>query len=101
MDSLELNLIRLLRVLIEVALFTLLGQGLLGLLAGQSRDKNFVYQLFKIITAPVIRVVRLITPRIIIDRHIGTVAFFLLLWLWLLLAFAKRYVCAAQGLNCT
>ncbi len=90
MDSLKL--ISMLRALVEVALFSLLGQGALHLIAGASRDKNFVYRLLKVITSPVTRIVRAITPRFILDRHINLVAFFLLLWLWLLLAVAKRYV---------
>ncbi len=92
MDSFELTLIRILRALIEVALFTMLGQGLLHFLAGESRDRNFVYQLFKVITSPVIRAVRALTPRAILDRHIGLMSFFLLFWLWLMLAVAKRYL---------
>ena len=92
MDSFELTLIRMLRVLTEVALFSLIGQGLLHLLAGKSRDTNVIYKLFRVITSPVTRAVRALTPRFILDRHINMVAFFLLLWLWLLLALAKRYV---------
>ena len=100
MDSLELTLVRILRALVEVAIFALMGQGLLHFLAGKSREQNFVYLLFRIITNPVTRSVRFITPRIIIDRHIAMVSFFLMLWIWLLLGMAKRYLCALQGLNC-
>ena len=92
MDSFELTLISILRVLVEVALFSLMGQGLLHVLAGKSRDTNLIYKLFKVITNPVTRAIRALTPRFILDRHISMVTFFLLLWLWLLLAVAKRYV---------
>ena len=92
MDSFGLMLIRILRVLTEVALFSLMGQGLLYVLAGKSRDSNLIYKLFKVITSPVTRAARALTPRFILDRHISMVTFFLLLWLWLLLAVAKRYV---------
>ncbi len=92
MDSFELTLVRILRVLVEVALFTLLGQGLLYVLAGKSREGNVIYRLFKIITNPVTNAVRALTPRIILDRHISLVSFFLLFWLWLMLAVAKRYL---------
>ncbi len=78
--------------MVEVALFSLIGQGILHLFAGASRDKNVVYRLFKVITSPVTKIVRAITPRFIVDSHINLVAFFLLLWLWILLALAKRYV---------
>ncbi|MGE5945357.1 MAG: hypothetical protein ACM35F_01485 [Betaproteobacteria bacterium] len=78
----------------------LLGQGLLYLLAGARRESNMIYQLFQIVTRPVIRLVRLITPRIIVDRHIPVVAFFLLFWLWIVLAYVRRIICDANGLVC-
>jgi len=88
----ELLIISILRALTEVALLTLLGQGLLALLAGSRRATNPVYRVFQVVTAPVLRAVRFITPRPVIDRHIPLVAFFLLFWLWILLAYLKRVV---------
>jgi hypothetical protein len=100
MTSPELFLISIVRVLVEVAGFTLLGQGVLAVMAGKSRDTNAVYRLMQTISSPAVRLVRFITPRAIIDRHIPLVTFFLLFWLWIGLAFAKRYVCFTQGLQC-
>ncbi|MBI2307367.1 MAG: hypothetical protein HYU78_08700 [Rhodocyclales bacterium] len=100
MVNTELLLVSVLRSLVEVAGFFLLGQGLLYVLAGASREKNGVYQLFRIVTRPVLRIVRFITPRLVIDRHIPVVAFFLLFWLWIALAYARRMICAANGLVC-
>jgi hypothetical protein len=100
MAQLEILLISILRTLVEVAGLALLGQGLLAVLAGRKRDANFVYRLFQIITGPVIKLARLITPRFIIDRHLPVLAFFLLFWLWLALAFLKRYLCTLHGLAC-
>jgi len=79
----------------------MLGQGLLYLLAGRRRNENFVYQLFALLTRPVMRATRAITPRFVRDDHIPIAAFLLLLWLWLGLAVAKRYICVSQGLTCT
>lgn len=100
MVNTELLLVSVLRSLVEVAGFFLLGQGLLYVLAGASREKNGVYQLFRIVTRPVLRIVRFITPRLVIDRHIPVVAFFLLFWLWIALAYVRRMICAANGLVC-
>ena len=100
MVNTELLLVSVLRSLVEVAGFFLLGQGLLYVLAGASREKNGVYQLFRIVTNPVLRIVRFLTPRVIIDRHIPFVAFFLLFWLWIALAYARRMICAANALVC-
>ena len=100
MIQFEILLISILRTLVEVAGLALLGQGLLAFLAGSKRDNNFVYRLFLIITAPVIKLMRLITPRFVIDRPLPYLAFFLLFWLWLALAFLKRYLCNLHGLAC-
>ena len=43
---------------------------------------------------------RLVTPRFVIDRHLPFLTFFLLFWLWLALAFLKRYLCTLHGLAC-
>ena len=83
------EIIVILKALTEVAGVAFLGQGVLWLLAGSRRDQNIVYNLFKTLTSPVIKVTRLITPRVIIDAHIGLVAFFLLIVLWLILTVYK------------
>lgn len=100
MIQFEMLLISILRTLVEVAGLALLGQGLLAFLAGSKRDSNFVYRLFQVVTAPVLKLMRLVTPRFVIDRHLPFLAFFLLFWLWLALAFLKRYLCALHGLEC-
>ena len=71
-----------LKALTEVAGVAFLGQGVLWLIAGAKSDQNMVYKLFKTLTSPVTRFTRIITPRVIIDAHIGLVAFFLLMVLW-------------------
>jgi len=96
----DIFIVAILRALVEVALLALLGQGVLALLAGGRRHTNFVYKLFLIITGPVIKVCRWITPRVIIDRHLPFVAFFFLFWLWLLLAWVKRELCVLSNLAC-
>jgi len=78
-----------LKALTEIAGVAFLGQGVLWVIAGAKRQENLVYKLFKTLTSPVTRVTRLITPRIIIDAHIGLVAFFLLIVLWVALTAAK------------
>lgn len=97
---LDLFLISVLRTLVEVAGLALLGQGVLALLAGKYRHENLFYRVFQIVTRPVIKAARFITPRFIIDAHVPFLAFFLLFWLWIALALAKRYLCALHGLAC-
>ena len=78
-----------LKALTEVAGVAYLGQGVLWVIAGAKRDQNIVYNLFKVLTSPVTRVTRAITPRVILDAHIGLVAFFLLMVLWVALTAIK------------
>jgi hypothetical protein len=96
----ELLIISMLRVLVEVAGCFILGQGLLYVLAGRKRHDNFMYQLFALLTRPVFRMTRAITPRIVRDDHIPVATFLLLLWLWIGLAVARRYVCVTEALAC-
>lgn len=100
MVSIELQILTILRALAEVAGMFLLAQGALFLLAGGTRDKNIVYQLFRIVTRPVISMTRFVTPKVVVDRHIPFVAFFLIFWLWIMLAYIRRVVCELNGLVC-
>lgn len=83
------QLVVILKALTEVAAVGMLGQGLLYVLAGKSREQNLVYKLFKIITAPVMKLTRIITPKIVLDRHIWLVTILLLVMLWLVLTVLK------------
>jgi hypothetical protein len=83
------ELIVILKALTEVAGVAFLGQGVLWVIAGSKRDQNIVYNLFRTITSPITKVTRAITPRVVIDQHIGLVAFFLLTVLWLGLTVMK------------
>ncbi len=83
------GIIVILKALTEVAGVAFLGQGILWVIAGAKREQNLVYNLFRTLTSPVTRVTRAITPRVILDAHIGLVAFFLLLVLWVALTVFK------------
>ena len=61
----------------------LLSQGLLHVL-GARNDNNFVYRVFSTVNGPAFKATRFVTPRFIVDQHIGYVAFFLLVLLWVL-----------------
>ena len=82
--------------MVELLLVVLLGQGLLFLLAGPRRHENLVYKLFVTVTAPIMKAVRFVTPRFVVDAHLGFVAFFLLLVLWVF-AFALKVHFALQA----
>jgi len=96
----DLILVQMARVLVEIAVFALLGRGVLALLAGQHRHDNLFYKILETITRPAVRAVRGLAPRCIIDAHIPMLTFFLLFWLWIALAIAKRHLCGMHGLAC-
>lgn len=96
----ELLVVTMMRAVVEIAAWFMLGQGLLYVLAGRKRKENFVYQLFSILTRPVMKLTRAISPRFVRDDHIPYAAFLLLLWVWVGLALAKRSICASQALAC-
>ena len=74
----DLLLVTIAKALVELAGLFILGQGLLYVLAGRNRDANFFYQLLQSLTRPVYRLVRFITPKIVVDRHIPIAAFIVL-----------------------
>jgi len=100
MFSVELFIVSSLKALVEIAGMALLGQGLIGVLAGKSRQDNFVYRIFLVITSPIFKIARAISPRFIADAHLGLASFFILFWLWAALVLAKGYVCQTQNLAC-
>lgn len=85
------------KLVVEIALLALIGQYLLGLLAGRKRDTNFFYRLLQVVTGPVVKGTRLITPKVVIDRHIPLAAFVLLTTLWMLSTAAKINMCLQIG----
>ena len=98
----ELLLVVIAKALTELAGLFLLGRGLLYLLTGRRRAENIFYQVFCIVTNPVLRAARFVTPRIVLDRHVPMVAAVLLLWIWLVLAFwALPQMCASGRYDCS
>ena len=83
------EVIVILKALTEVAGLAMFGQGVLWLVAGAKRDQNVFYGVFKTLTSPVMKATRAITPRFVLDQHLGLVAFFLLAVIWVALTAFK------------
>ena len=83
------EVIVILKALTEVTGVAMIGQGVLWVIAGAKREEIFVYKLFKTLTSPVFRATRLISPRIVLDRHLWLVVLFLLVVLWVVLTVFK------------
>lgn len=97
----ELLVVVIVKALAELAGMFLLGRGLLYLLAGAKRDANIFYQVLKVVTDPVIRGVRAITPRVIVDQHMPYVAFLLVVWIWIAVVFWVLPEVCASGVDCS
>lgn len=92
-----MTLLVILKALVEVAGLALLGQGVLFVLAGAGREQNVFYRMLRMITMPVTKLVRLITPRKIVpDAFIGVAAFFLIAGVYLALLLEQRNQCLAD-----
>lgn len=87
------------KLVAEIALMAFVGQWVLGLLAGSRRDTNFFYQLLAVLTRPFVRGVRLITPRVVLDRHIPLAAFVLLAMLWVVVTLVRIQTCLEIGVH--
>jgi len=85
--------LRLVQLLIAIPLLALAAQGVLHVLTrafGQDPHMNVFYRVLVVVSAPVTRVCRWITPRFVADRVVPVVALCLLAvgYLWTMLAIA-------------
>ncbi len=87
------------KLIAEIALLALLGQWVLGLLAGAKKDQNLFYQILQIIGRPFVAVARFLSPRIVLDRHVPLVAFLLLFFVWLAATLYRIRTCLEIGVE--
>lgn len=71
-----------LKALIEIAGLALFAQFLVGVFAWGRRHENPVYRFFQVISSPVTTLVRLVTPKVVLDQHIPLAAFLILVFAW-------------------
>jgi uncharacterized protein YggT (Ycf19 family) len=84
------------QTLLFVAAMALVGQFLVGLFSWRRRHENVIYQLFGLVARPVVRAVRVVTPRLVLDHHVPIVAFLLCTMAYLATGFAHRDVCLSD-----
>lgn len=87
------------KLIAEIALLALCGQWIVGFLSGASRDDNPFYAFLKLLGRPWIVLARWFSPKVVLDRHLPLVAFFLLLLVWGAASFAKVGICLQTGTN--
>lgn len=94
-----LLLVMSIKLVAEIALLSLVGQWLLGLLAGAKRESNFFYRLLGVMTGPFVRGARWLSPRAVLDRHVPLVAFLMLMFVWLFATIFKIQICLEAGVQ--
>lgn len=94
-----LTLISAVKLVAEIALLALFGQWVLGLLAGQKRDKNLFYQILQQVGRPFVLLARFVSPRFVLERHHPLVAFLILGFVWVMTTAAKISHCLKIGVQ--
>jgi len=97
----ELLLVVIVKALAELAFMFMLGRGILYVLAGRKREGNIFYGVLRVVTDPVIRAARFVTPRLVVDAHIPFVAVLLLVWIWLAIVFWVLPAMCNSGYDCS
>lgn len=93
-----LNLVVILKGLVEFAALLIVGQGLVYLLSFGKHEQNVIYRLMRLLTSPVVRIARWVSPRVVVDRHVPAVALFMLFVVWVFLTVMKyQLLIAAQA----
>lgn len=87
------------KLIAEIALLALLGQWVLGLLAGAKKDSNLFYQILEVMGRPFVTVARLVSPKVVLDRHVPLVAFLLVGLVWFVATVLKIQTCLQIGVT--
>src|SRR4028118_1076298 len=94
-----LLLVSSIKLVAEIALMAIVGRFLLGLLAGARRDTNIFYGILDVLARPFLKATRLITPRLVLDRHLPLAAFFLLVLISVVATGYKINPCVPLGVR--
>lgn len=93
-----LFVLRIARMILLIALLALCGQGLvwaMSRVAGADPQRNLFYKLLEAIASPFVRLVRLVTPKFVLDRHVPWATFGLLVAALLVTLWAIANTCIA------
>ena len=96
----DLLIIGVLRALIEIAGCALVARGLVYVMLRGRADRNPIYRFLELVTRPIVRFMRAITPRYLSDWQLPWLAFLLLFWIWFALGLVKLRLCALHQVAC-
>jgi len=92
-----LAVVTIVKGLVEFAGLLLLGQALVFLLSFGRHEANPVYRFLRLLTRPVVRPIRFVTPRFVLDQHVPAVSFFVLFGVWVVLKFYQVVLAHEAG----
>lgn len=84
------------KAILEIAALALIGQFLVGIFAWGRRADNVIYRLFEVVASPFTRLVRVLTPKFVVNQHIPLATFLLLAFAWIFVLFELRATCLAN-----
>jgi uncharacterized protein YggT (Ycf19 family) len=84
------------QTIVLVAATALLGQAMVGIFNWRARQQNVIYKMFELVASPFVKLIRLVTPKIVLDQHIPIATFMVLLFAYFWLGFEHRASCRAD-----
>ncbi len=97
-----LFVLRLVKLVLEIALLALVGQVLVWAMiraVGQPPENNFFYRTLQVVTSPFTKLVRRVSPKFVIDRHVPWATFALLAVAWVWVTFTIANTCIGAGIS--
>lgn len=89
--------------MLELAMAFLLAQGILWalllLLQPGRYLENPIYQLLQVVTKPLIGLSRKVSPKFVVQKHLGLYAFWMLCVMWLILVWYLPDLCRSYNLT--
>ncbi len=85
------------KLVTEIGWLALIGQCLLGFLAGERREGNVCYRILVTMGKPFVLLARGLTPRFVLSRHLPLVALLMLSFVWLGATILKIQTCLELG----
>lgn len=84
------------QTIVLVAGLALFGQLMVGIFNWRARQQNIVYRTLELIASPFVKLIRLVTPKVVLDQHIPLAAFMVLVFAYFWLGFEHRSSCRAD-----
>jgi hypothetical protein len=93
-----IQFLNVLQLVLYIGGLALVGQAILYVISGNKRETNMFYQLFVVLNKPWTSIAKLISPKMVAERHIPVVAFCVVSVLYIAVTLAKIEHCVSIGM---